>query len=63
MLHKAFIIEPCFDFDIVEKNTKKTFVQKRVSLTTLDRLKNFGRYGDTFDDVLNTIMDKIEKGV
>ena len=33
----------------------------RLDSATRDRLKTFGKMGQSFDDVLNEIMDKAEK--
>jgi len=32
----------------------------RVSKTTLDRLKKHGDFGDTYDTIINKLLDKIE---
>lgn len=32
-----------------------------ISITTYERLKSFGKFGESFDDVLNTLMDNMEK--
>ena len=33
----------------------------RLDDKTRDRLKTFGKMGQSFDDVLNELMDKVEK--
>ena len=32
-----------------------------VGTHTWERLKNFGKFGESFDDLLNKLMDNIEK--
>ena len=35
-------------------------VNMKLRRPTRERLKEFGRYGDTYDDILNRLMDKEE---
>lgn len=32
-----------------------------ITITTYERLKSFGKFGESFDDVLNKLMDNMEK--
>lgn len=47
------------------KNKKKSIDYKYKSIRykkeTFDRLRNFGKFGDTYDGLLNKIMDKAEQ--
>jgi hypothetical protein len=42
---------------------KESFTSIRVRRSTLERLKRFGRMGDSYDDVLCRLLDIVEQKV
>jgi hypothetical protein len=41
----------------MEKNTEKELTTISIKRSTKDRLMEFGKKGDTYDDILNRVMD------
>ena len=35
---------------------------QRLDLSTLNRVRKFGKMGETFDEVLSKVLDKVELG-
>ena len=35
---------------------------QRLDLSTLDRVRKYGKMGETFDEVLSKVLDKVELG-
>lgn len=35
---------------------------QRLDLSTLNRVRKYGKMGETFDEVLSKVLDKIEEG-
>ena len=48
-----------------EQNIKRNyplFSTTRLKRSTLTRLKTYGKYGDSIDDCITTVLDKLERG-
>ena len=43
-----------------EQETKELVKTLKISEATHDRLKKHGKFGDSFDDILNRLMDIVE---
>jgi hypothetical protein len=48
-----------------DRSSSQAMVESRKTLSigikTYQRLKNFGKFGESFDDLFNRIMDEIEE--
>jgi hypothetical protein len=38
-----------------------TYTVVRLAIKTKDRLKRYGQFGESYDDLINRILDEIEK--
>ncbi|GAI39819.1 unnamed protein product [marine sediment metagenome] len=61
MATKVYIIYYTHDIQYCDYMERQEIKLLRISIATWNKVKTYARYGDTHDDVINNMLNKLDK--